>query len=217
MSNKRCRVVTACDCCRVKKTKCNGQNPCQKCIANGSICVYSERIKKDRVFTNEEVRLIENKVEILTNSLLRMTKLIKLNNKCSINQLSKELNKDRNIPQLQINTIIKAINDIDDSDDLDTPITTPIMTTSSSSDLNIDMAFNPNSLDLIFPYNTNYSTNENKGALSEPLDLQIPKFLEEMDYFIGNDLKDDFGVSMPSQPTFSFDNRNNINDSVPQL
>lgn len=110
MSCKRARVVTACDCCRVKKTKCNGQTPCQKCIANGTVCVYSERVKKERVFTNEEVRLIENKVDILTGALLKMTALVRNNDSRALEALSKSLSAG----DLQINNVIRAVGAVGD-------------------------------------------------------------------------------------------------------
>lgn len=44
---KRKRVSRACDRCRTKKDKCNGQRPaCSACIAAGQICLYDPSTKK---------------------------------------------------------------------------------------------------------------------------------------------------------------------------
>lgn len=221
--------MTACDCCRVKKTKCNGQNPCQKCITHKTVCVYSERIKKDRVFTTEEVRLIENKVEILTNSLLKITQVVQSNNKGSLNKLSAALNRGSSgCESLQINSIIKAVNGIKggsgsggDNNNLNSPATSPLRparTPSMSSSIiseitSSDIYGNVNTLNLDFPYNPNYTA----GKPVEEGDIRIPKFLEDMDYLVGNDLRDDFETQIPS--SFLFDNTRGValSDLTPQI
>ncbi|KAL4801633.1 hypothetical protein BDV18DRAFT_70508 [Aspergillus unguis] len=37
---RRTKRSTACTACQVRKSKCSGSSPCQKCIATGSNCVF---------------------------------------------------------------------------------------------------------------------------------------------------------------------------------
>lgn len=37
------RPLTACEACRATKVKCSAQQPCDRCVAQGSVCKYSPR------------------------------------------------------------------------------------------------------------------------------------------------------------------------------
>lgn len=112
---KRVRVEKACDSCRVKKTKCNGQNPCEKCISNNYICTYTERNKlKDKQVHAEQVQLLENRLKLLTGALLNLSTIVKLNNTDLLDQFSNNIqfnaDNERNI---QINGIIQTLDSME--------------------------------------------------------------------------------------------------------
>lgn len=72
--NRRTRVSKACDSCRLKKIKCDGQYPCSRCISRNKICVFTEekKPKKDSLSYSD---LLESRVDILTKSLLKLVTL----------------------------------------------------------------------------------------------------------------------------------------------
>ncbi|KAL4894326.1 hypothetical protein BDV59DRAFT_176227 [Aspergillus ambiguus] len=58
--NVRKRVCKACDRCRLKKSKCDGGNPCGRCRADNAICVFGERKKAhDKVYPKGYVEMLE--------------------------------------------------------------------------------------------------------------------------------------------------------------
>ncbi|KAK6359585.1 Fluconazole resistance protein 1 [Orbilia brochopaga] len=69
-STSRKRVGKACDRCRLKKSKCDGALPCQRCIADDQICVFSERKRsKDKTYPKGYVELLESRNQVLAEAL----------------------------------------------------------------------------------------------------------------------------------------------------
>lgn len=46
LPRRRQRIATACEECRRRKIKCNGQNPCTHCVGYGFLCLYSAKPEK---------------------------------------------------------------------------------------------------------------------------------------------------------------------------
>ncbi|RCK64368.1 Fluconazole resistance protein 1 [Candida viswanathii] len=64
---KKKRVGKACDSCRIKKTKCDGKKPCNRCILDNKICVFTEKKKpKEKKHPLGYVELLETRLDILT-------------------------------------------------------------------------------------------------------------------------------------------------------
>ena len=77
-SLRKKRVGKACDSCRLKKTKCSGKQPCEKCIADNKICIYTQRKKsRDKTYSYEYVEMMEKRLCILRKSLLRLCELVR--------------------------------------------------------------------------------------------------------------------------------------------
>lgn len=73
---KKKRVGKACDSCRIKKTKCDGKKPCNRCLLDNKICVFTEKKKvKDKSHPNGYVELLETRLDLLTKSLEKMIQL----------------------------------------------------------------------------------------------------------------------------------------------
>lgn len=63
------RVVRACDLCRRKKCKCEGINPCFRCLEENRVCVFSKSMKeKDKPYLNGYSELLEKRLDLLTKS-----------------------------------------------------------------------------------------------------------------------------------------------------
>ncbi|PGH16124.1 hypothetical protein AJ80_05339 [Polytolypa hystricis UAMH7299] len=68
--NVRKRVCKACDRCRLKKSKCDGANPCGRCKADNTICVFGERKKThDKVYPKGYVEMLEQQQAQLVTGL----------------------------------------------------------------------------------------------------------------------------------------------------
>ncbi|GMF17025.1 unnamed protein product [[Candida] boidinii] len=94
------RVGKACDCCRIKKTKCDGKKPCSKCVMDNKVCIYTERKKsKDKVYSNDYVELIEKRLNLVGKALENLCELVKL---------------DSNFEELQKFKSSLHINDVDE-------------------------------------------------------------------------------------------------------
>jgi hypothetical protein len=57
----RRRTAFACEACRIKKTKCDGQNPCSKCRENGSDCLFATESQSTKA-----------KSEVILSAILRL-------------------------------------------------------------------------------------------------------------------------------------------------
>lgn len=74
-ANIRKRVCKACDRCRLKKSKCDGSNPCSRCKADNAICVFGERKKShDKVYPKGYVEMLENQQSQLVTGLQELYK-----------------------------------------------------------------------------------------------------------------------------------------------
>ncbi|MCJ1390246.1 hypothetical protein MMC18_003104 [Xylographa bjoerkii] len=64
------RVGRACDRCRLKKCKCDGQQPCQRCNSDNAICNSTRRIQPpDRAFSKEDVKVLSIEHKQLSQGL----------------------------------------------------------------------------------------------------------------------------------------------------
>ncbi|KAI9882190.1 MAG: hypothetical protein M1823_006068 [Watsoniomyces obsoletus] len=57
--NVRKRVCKACDRCRLKKSKCDGGNPCGRCKSDDAICFFGERKRSTKVYPKGYVEMLE--------------------------------------------------------------------------------------------------------------------------------------------------------------
>nr|VWO94455.1 Zn(2)-C6 fungal-type domain-containing protein [Ganoderma boninense] len=51
---QRLRTAHACEHCRIRKSKCNGKNPCGRCRARGLLCEYSAERPRTRPFKRRQ-------------------------------------------------------------------------------------------------------------------------------------------------------------------
>ncbi|GAV26882.1 hypothetical protein PMKS-000343 [Pichia membranifaciens] len=113
-SMKKKRVGKACDSCRLKKTKCNGKQPCERCTADNKICIYTERKKsKDKVYSSEYVELIDRRLSLVNKSLLKLCEMVKLNKKSDLMSFIKDLeyNESDEISPISVNQAISLLVD----------------------------------------------------------------------------------------------------------
>lgn len=113
-SMKKKRVGKACDSCRLKKTKCNGKQPCERCTADNKICIYTERKKsKDKVYSSEYVELIDRRLSLVNKSLLKLCEMVKLNKKSDLMTFVKDLeyNESDEISPISVNQAISLLVD----------------------------------------------------------------------------------------------------------
>lgn len=77
-TNVRKRVCKACDRCRLKKSKCDGANPCGRCRTDNAICVFGERKKAhDKVYPKGYVEMLEQQQAWLVTGLQELYRLAK--------------------------------------------------------------------------------------------------------------------------------------------
>lgn len=72
------RVGKACDRCRLKKGKCDGARPCQKCKEANTVCVYGRRMKLHaRNHPKGYVEILEHQQDQLVAALRESYRLLK--------------------------------------------------------------------------------------------------------------------------------------------
>lgn len=100
------RVGKACDSCRIKKTKCDGKKPCNRCMLDNKICVFTEKKKvKDKSHPNGYVELLETRLDLLTKSLEKMIQLSRPHLPF-LNELTDEETEENDIP---INKVVQYL------------------------------------------------------------------------------------------------------------
>lgn len=73
---KRKHVLKACDRCRVKKTKCDGKQPCNRCSAYNHPCLFRERkATQTKVYSRGFVEMLESHHSLVVKALQRLYKL----------------------------------------------------------------------------------------------------------------------------------------------
>ncbi|KAI5968133.1 FCR1 [Candida margitis] len=73
---KKKRVGKACDSCRIKKTKCDGKKPCNRCLLDNKICVFTEKRKiKEKNHPPGYIELLETRLDILSKSFEKLIEL----------------------------------------------------------------------------------------------------------------------------------------------
>ncbi|KAH8803679.1 hypothetical protein F5884DRAFT_511525 [Xylogone sp. PMI_703] len=71
--SERQRVWRACDACRKKKIKCDGQQPCQSCCRNNIDCAYADPLESMRGIDAMYVARLENKIRSMEQRLLELS------------------------------------------------------------------------------------------------------------------------------------------------
>ncbi|KAL3447091.1 hypothetical protein BJX65DRAFT_104418 [Aspergillus insuetus] len=73
---KRKHVLKACDRCRVKKTKCDGKQPCNRCSSYNHPCLFRERkATQAKVYSRGFVEMLESHHSLVVKALQRLYKL----------------------------------------------------------------------------------------------------------------------------------------------
>ncbi|KAL2818314.1 hypothetical protein BJX63DRAFT_70535 [Aspergillus granulosus] len=73
---KRKHVLKACDRCRVKKTKCDGKQPCNRCSSYNHPCLFRERkATQAKIYSRGFVEMLESQHSLVVKALQRLYKL----------------------------------------------------------------------------------------------------------------------------------------------
>ncbi|RJE22798.1 hypothetical protein PHISCL_04856 [Aspergillus sclerotialis] len=67
--HERQRVWRACQACRRKKVKCDGEHPCQSCSRNQVDCVYAESSSNTRPADAQYITRLENRIQLMEERL----------------------------------------------------------------------------------------------------------------------------------------------------
>lgn len=128
---KRQRTKVACDYCRKRKSKCDGENPCSKCAARNRACVYShvqkerkQRVKKintttrtNRNTNQSSLQSLNKRISTLENLLT--TLLTKLDSNNTTNILSATQNRIDEDINSQLSQSGSDSNDVSEDDDME--------------------------------------------------------------------------------------------------
>ncbi|KAG0158501.1 hypothetical protein PDIDSM_6016 [Penicillium digitatum] len=72
---KRKHVLKACDRCRVKKTKCDGEQPCNRCSVYNHPCLFRERkATQTKVYSRGFVEMLESQHSLVVKALQKLYK-----------------------------------------------------------------------------------------------------------------------------------------------
>ncbi|EXJ62193.1 hypothetical protein A1O7_02626, partial [Cladophialophora yegresii CBS 114405] len=72
------RTLEACDRCRIKKTKCNGSSPCERCATDNAICVFRKvRRPRNRIVPRGYVELLEIQQQQLVRGIQKLYQYMK--------------------------------------------------------------------------------------------------------------------------------------------
>ncbi|CAI7623139.1 unnamed protein product [Penicillium pancosmium] len=73
---KRKHVLKACDRCRVKKTKCDGKQPCNRCSVYNHPCLFRERkATQTKVYSRGFVEMLESHHSLVVKALQKLYKI----------------------------------------------------------------------------------------------------------------------------------------------
>lgn len=95
------RVAQACDRCRAKKTKCDGQNPCSTCQSVGLECIVSDRLTRKsypKAYTEtleERVRQLEAENKKLAGLLDMRDEQLELLNGSGLTEDTSEMSENK--------------------------------------------------------------------------------------------------------------------------
>ncbi|SSD59467.1 uncharacterized protein SCODWIG_01228 [Saccharomycodes ludwigii] len=101
------RVIKACDACRKRKIKCNGEKPCAKCIKGLIECIYTCTAKKN---TDKSKTRVSNKqiISLLTDKLQNIEALL-----YNATEANGRASNSSHPDHTNINNSCKSIGDID--------------------------------------------------------------------------------------------------------
>jgi hypothetical protein len=68
---KSSRVIRACTCCRERRSKCDGQRPCDRCSRLGKECIYPEKSVSQRGTLDRDRELVSPRARLRLSSIPR--------------------------------------------------------------------------------------------------------------------------------------------------
>ncbi|GBB92166.1 hypothetical protein RclHR1_19760001 [Rhizophagus clarus] len=138
--NKRVKITTACDTCRRRKVKCDGESPCANCQRGNYQCTFSDAsAKRPRGPPKGFVALIEDRLHTIESLLVN---LVNKDNIPDISTLSKDVKRFSDISQSCPGYTDELTND-DDEILLNNLIHTNASNTLQSNTLSFLMLENP--------------------------------------------------------------------------
>ncbi|KAK3117695.1 hypothetical protein LTR53_000723 [Teratosphaeriaceae sp. CCFEE 6253] len=70
------RTAKACETCRIRKTKCNGQQPCSLCRRKNIVCVFPRTLDRDMPISTAKANLLQHQQRRLYTAVQRMASVI---------------------------------------------------------------------------------------------------------------------------------------------